>query len=36
MTKLDKQKLVDILKPSKAVYISTPFDSKNTYTQKVG
>jgi hypothetical protein len=35
MTKIDKEKLGDVLKPSKAVYVSTPFDSKNP-VQRVG
>jgi hypothetical protein len=36
MTKINKEKLLEILKPSKAIYVSMPFDSRNTFTQKIG
>ena len=35
MTKISKDKLTEILRPSKAIYVSMPFDNKNTYTQKI-
>ncbi len=28
MIKIDKKKLMDILKPNKAVYVSSPFDNR--------
>lgn len=36
MTKISKERLVEVLRPSKAIYVSTPFDNKTTYTQRVG